>query len=221
MAQHLVGLVPIKPIGAGTPGQFDGTRLVFRQDANSAPQPLGFVVAVPSVPRWMSPEFPNAVAEAIDLNQYAQDWFEKIIFVDDQSLTDNATATKVVNWSAQTAALGRSFDHVSSFGCSRVVPRTRVNKVAFSNTGDVSGSDIIAGGPFYALVSNQDTNDSTLALEITIAPLAARDGFIKSAKHQEQLKLAASLRQMVDPQGAIAGQRQSEFTAIKAFNGTP
>jgi hypothetical protein len=221
MAQHLVGLVPIKPIGAGGAGQFEGTRLVFRQDANSAPQPLGFVVAVPSVPRWMSPEFANAVNEAIDLNQYAQDWFEKIIFVQDQSLADNATAAKVVNWSVQTSALGRSFDHVNSFGCSRVVPRTRVHKVDFSNTGDASGSEPIDGGPFYALVSNQDAQDSTLALEITIAPLAARDGFVKTAKHQEQLQLSASLRQMVDPQGAIAGQRQSEITAIKNFNGTP
>lgn len=200
---------------AGTSTRLTGCKLVYRKGPDDETgEELGVVVAAPSVPMWLSRDFPQMVdRQAQDpdfrLEDYSIEWFEKILFVK----SDNGT--NVARWATELARLNTTFDHRLSNGCSRVTASSPVYEVKVdADSGTVLGTEMRRS--YYTLVTKSDADDPTVALEITIAERDQASAFALTQQHKDALSDCKKLYLQVDPErAALSAQRDILDDAVR------
>jgi hypothetical protein len=223
-------VVPLEPLALGPGGGakqvvagFTGTVLTMRLGPKANAKPMGFVLACPQVPRWMSPEYPAAVEEvqqgAIKLEDYATEWFEKVVYLHKDDLPKAAKAPGGLAWASAMAKIAAAFDNTQSDGCARTVARAPLYRVELGADGLPSG--LKAEGVYYSLVWEDakaaKATVTTPVKEIALAPLASRGAFVETPRHRKQLAESERLAKEVDPERAKAKVRAKHLGAVKKY----
>jgi hypothetical protein len=220
--------VPLEPIACGQGSGakqpikgYSGTALTMRSGPGAPAKPMGFVIACPQVPWWMSPEYTAAVAEAksgdIQLEDYTTEWFEKVIYLHKDDLDKAAQAPGGLAWTTAMAQLGPAFDSTQSDGCARAGARTPVYRAELGEDG--LPAKLKFEGVFYSLVWEDPkappATPSTRVREISLAPLKSRAAFAATARHKKQLAESSRLAKEADPEGVKAKLRATHLGAVK------
>jgi hypothetical protein len=169
----------------------------------------------------MSKEFPAMVAEELNpasgfhLEDYAPEWFEKVIYIRAEDLETSIKGDAKMNWAVQLSKLSDSFTHEVAEGCSRCTPSSAVFHITFDASGNVTGAE--TDGSFYTLVTGQSAQDPAIATELTIAPQKNRNQFKDTKEHKDQLALCDVLIKKLDPDGVKKKQQREVLLAL----GTP
>jgi len=218
----------IDPIREIKPGEkSSGTRLYLRTNApangreytdaeNKHSEFLGFVVAVPGVPRWMSSQFAEAVATSEQVNPdaslhlYPEDWMEKIVYVDKNTIPESPDPKDPhVAAANNMITVNQPAQHLLAYGCNQASPRTLIHPIK-----DNKPSQTADPTPYYAIVSKVDPNDPAKAFEITIATIGNRPNFTKSDFHRSVLKRCLDLRLKQPTFHSLAKKRADTLNAI-------
>ena len=197
----------------------NNTHLVLRTNPDDPGTYKGVVVLAPSVPRWMSPYFADALQNhetgvaACDLNLYSHDWFEKIVYVPETDLPKDLGELDPFILPQKLVS------HSLSTGCQTVSAQTRI-QAAKLNGGSLEVCDNTSG-PYYAVVSKFHKDNPTKMAEITIAALADVKSFVSKQPHIDRLADSYRLRNDSVVNGVIPAKRRDVFRAIKAASHAP
>ncbi len=214
-----LSVVPLEPVVSGEGGGqsvvpgYSGTALTLRTSPDGKAEPLGFVLACPQVPRWMSPEFPPALEDAhlgkINLDDYATEWFEKVVYLHKDDVAKAAAAPGGLAWTRAVTQLGPAFDNVESDGCARTTARTPLYRAQIGEDG--LPTQLKYEGVYYSLVWDGKAG----VREITLAPLDAREQFAACPQHKEELTESSRLGRLSDPQGLRAQARARHLKSVR------
>ncbi len=218
-------------LGTGLPSTKGFTKLYLRQSPDDPGTFLGNVVLAPSVPRWLGPYFPQALAahndpnrsKSADLNLYSHDWFEKIVYINNGDMANVGSALDPM------ILAEKLISHSLSTGCHTVAAQVRIQRALFdSDSGQLSAvDDQNDNQAYYAIVWDHYTDpttgvtDPTQMATIVVATLANAPSFVEHSRHTERLAECYILRNQAVLDQVIPTGRASLFNSIKASTHAP